>query len=231
MTRGVGPLAWDQLQQTCTVANVTGLELAIIPAGAALAGVVLGAIGNVYLDRRRGRRAACRERDQAIAELLTASVDLISGVQAVRAAYHQPHATVRHYIRVSGGVLAALGSTMTGAGKFDWRGLLDWHTARPALDRLLAIDREMDDRRRTVALDLTTMVTPRTARFYAGVAVLTLGADVKIANAVRELTPAVGALLEVIAGEEKKYIRARARAEVALRGFRAVADQRQRRKP
>lgn len=117
------------------MANVTGLELAIIPAGAPLVGVVLGTVGNAYLDRRRDRRAACHERDQAIAELLTAAVDLITGVQAVRAAYHQQHATVRHYIRVSAGVLAALGSTMTGAGKFDWRGILDWHTARPALDR------------------------------------------------------------------------------------------------
>jgi hypothetical protein len=73
--------------QACAVTNVTGLELAIIPAGAALVGVVLGTVGNAYLDRRRDRRAACRERDQAIAELLTATVDLISGVQAVRAAY------------------------------------------------------------------------------------------------------------------------------------------------
>lgn len=219
------------LGQTCAVTNVTGLELAIIPAGAALLGVVLGTVGNAYLDRRRDRRMACRERDQAIAELLTASVDLITGVQAVRAAYHQQHATVRHYIRLSAGVLAALGSTMTGAGKFDWTGLLDWHSAWPALDRLLAIDRELDDRQRAVALDLATMVTPRTARFYAAVAVLTLGPDIKIANAVRDLTPAVGALLEVIASEEKKYARARARAEKALGTFRTVADQRRRRKP
>jgi hypothetical protein len=213
------------------VTNVTGLELAIIPAGAALLGVVLGTVGNAYLDRRRDRRMACRERDHAIAELLTASVDLITGVQAIRAAYHQQHATIRHYIRLSAGLLAALGSTMTGAGKFDWTGLLDWHAARPALDRLLAIDRELDDRQRTVALDLTTMVTPRTARFYAAVAVLTLGPDIKIANAVRDLTPAVGALLEVIAAKEKKYARARAQAEKALETFRTVADQRQRRKP
>jgi hypothetical protein len=212
------------------VTNVTGLELAIIPAGAALVGVALGTVGNAYLDRRRDRRTARRERDQATAELLTATVDLITGVQAVRTAYHKQHATFRHYIRVGAGMLAALGSTMTGAGKFDWRGLLDWHTARPALDRLLAIDRELDDRQRTVALDLATMLTPRTARFYAAVAVLTLGPDIKIADAVRDLTPAVGALLEVIAAEEKKYARARARAEKALGSFRAVADQRRRRK-
>jgi len=226
---GMGPAeatSCAHLGQACAVTNVTGLELAIIPAGAALVGVVLGTVGNAYLDRRRDRRTACSERDQAIAELLTATVDLVTGVQAVRAAYHQKHMTFRHYLRVSAGVLTALGSTMSGPGKFSWRGLLDWHTARPALDRLLAIDRELDDRQRTVALDLATMVTPRTARFYAAVAVLTLGPDIKIANAVRDMTPAVGALLEVVAAEEKKYARGHTRAEKALGAFRAVADQR-----
>jgi hypothetical protein len=213
------------------VTNVTGLELAIIPAGAALVGVVLGTVGNVYLDRRRDRRAACRERDQAIAELLTATVDLMSGVQAVRAAYHQQHATLRHYIRLSAGLLTALGSTMTSPGKFNWRGLLDWHTGRPALDRLLTMDRDLDDRQRTVALDSATMVTPRTARFYAAVATLTLGPDIKIAQAVRQLTPAIGALLEVLGANEKKYARTRTQAEKALGTFRNVADQRSRRKP
>ncbi len=50
---------------------------------------------------------------------------------------------------------------------------VSWSNGRSRLDRLLAIDRELDDRQRTVALDLATMVTPRTARFYAAVAVLT----------------------------------------------------------
>jgi hypothetical protein len=59
---------------------------------------------------------------------------------------------------------------MTGAGKFDWSGLPNWHTATPALDRLVVMDRELDDRQRTVALDLA-LVTLRTARFYAAVAV------------------------------------------------------------
>lgn len=104
-------------------------------------------------------------------------------------AYHRQHASLRHHIRIGAGVLAALGSTMTAAGKFSWRGSLDWYTARPALDRLLAIDKELDDHQRMVAVDLATMVTPTTERFYAAVAVLTLGPDIKIANAVRDLTP------------------------------------------
>jgi len=56
--------------------------------------------------------------------------------------------------------------------------------------------------------------------------VLTLGSDEKIANAVRDLTPAVGALMEVIAARQRTYERSRARAEKALGAFRAVADQR-----
>ena len=208
--------------------DVTGLELAIIPAASALVGVALGIAGNGYLDRRRDRRLALRERDAAIAELLTATVDLMSGVQAVRVAYHQHLATFRHYIRISVGILAALGSSMTAPGKFEWRELLDWYTASPFLNRVLTMDRELDERQRTVALDLATTVTPRTARFYAAVAVLTLGSDVKIANAVRELTPAVGALVEVMAANDKKYSRARARAEKALGAFRQMADQRRR---
>lgn len=69
-------------------------------------------------------------------------------------------------------------------------------------------------------------MAPRTARFYAAVVVVTLGPDTKIADAVRELPPAIGALLEVITADEKRYIRARRRVEKALGAFRAAADQR-----
>jgi len=143
-------------------------------------------------------------QESAIAELLTATADLMIGVQAARAAYHQQLPMFRHYIRVSAGVIAALGSTMTGVGTFSWRGLLDWHTLRPALDRLLTIDRDLDDKQRTVALDLTTVLTPRTSRFYAAVATLTLGPDDKIADAVRGMAPAVGTLLGLIVANDKE---------------------------
>lgn len=48
-----------------------------------------GIAGSGYLDRLRDQRAAKRERDRAIAELLTATVELITGVQAARAACQQ----------------------------------------------------------------------------------------------------------------------------------------------
>ena len=45
----------------------------------------------------------------------------------------------------------------------------------PGFDRILAADRDLDSRQRTIALDMVTVVLPRTVRFYAAVATLTLG--------------------------------------------------------
>jgi hypothetical protein len=215
-------------RDACPVTNVTPLELALIPAGTALVGVALAMAGNAYLDRQRERRAAKGQRDRALAELLTATVDLISGVQMIRAAYYQRYASLFRNARIGATLIAAAGLAMTGGDKLTWGPLRDWHSLSPGLDRLLAADRELDEKQRVVALDLATIVAPRTVRFYAAVAVLTLGPDEKIADAVRALAPAVGALTEVIAANQKKYDQARAHAEQALGKFRAVADQRRR---
>jgi hypothetical protein len=209
------------------VASVTPFELALISSITALAGVTLGIAGSAYLDRLREWREARRGRDQAIAELLTATVDLIVGIQAVRAAYQQ-QTRWRHYIRVAALVLSAAGSMMTSGEILSWELLGDWRRMSPGLDRVLAADRALDDNQRTIALDVATIVGPRTARFYAAVAVLTLGEDKKIAEAVRDLADAVGALLEVIGAKGKKFGPARLRAGDALAAFRAVVDQRPR---
>jgi hypothetical protein len=211
------------------VTNVTPLALALIPAGTALAGAALATVSNVYLERQRDRRAARGQRDQALAELLTATVDLISGVQMVRAAYYRQYENWFRNARIGAMLIAAAGLVMTGGDTLRWETLRDWRSLGPGLDRLLAADRELDEKQRIVALDLATVVAPRTVRFYAAVAVLTLGPDKKIADAVRDLTPAVAALLEVIASKQKTYDRARAHAEDALGTFRTVADQRDRR--
>ena len=68
-------------------AVVTPLEVAIIAPAAALIGVALGGLGTAYQDRIRERRAARREQRKAIAELLTATVDLLTGAQTVHSAY------------------------------------------------------------------------------------------------------------------------------------------------
>ena len=159
------------MRHASVVTNVTGLELALIPAGAALFGVALGTVGNAYIDRLRERRAAKHERDQAIAELLTATVDLLTGVQTVRAVYRQ-HTTWRHYLRISAATLAALGLAPSSGGRLTLSTLLQWPNFGPVLDRLLATDRELDANQRTAALDLATVVAPRAVKFYAAVAVL-----------------------------------------------------------
>ena len=104
----------------------------------------------------------------------------------------------------------------------------DWSRLSLGLDRLLTADRELDEKQRTIALDFAAIVAPRTVRFFAAVSVLTLGPDKGIADAVRDLTPTVGALLDVIAAKKKKYDPVRARVDEALAAFRAVADQRSR---
>jgi hypothetical protein len=207
------------------VTNLTGLELALIPAGTALVGVALGIAGNGYLDRQREQRAAKQLRDQAIAELLTASVDLISGVHAIRAAYFK-RARWQPYIRVAAVILASVGTVLGKDGELNTEILRDWHRMAPGFDRILAADHDLDEKQRTAALDLTSVVLPRTVRFFAAATVLTLGPDKELANAVRDLTPAIAALLEVITARPRKYGSARHRAEKSLAEFRTVADQR-----
>lgn len=182
--------------------SVTPVELALISPLAALLGVALGIAGNSYVDRQRERRTARRGQDQAIAELLTATVDLITSVQAVRAAYQQ-QTPWRHYIRVAAILMAAIGSTMKSGERLS-SDLLHWHRAGPGLERVLAADRDLDDKQRTIALDLATVVGPRTTRFYAAVAVLTLGEDKRIADAFRDLADEAGKLVEQIAAKSEK---------------------------
>jgi len=206
--------------------TVSSLELALISAGAALTGVALNTVGTGYLDRRKDRRAANQLRDQAIADLLTATVDLISGVQTIRAAYQQQSTMWRHYLRIAAALIAATGAVSVPGEKLTRHTLGDWHAMSPFFDRLLAIDRDLDSKQRTIALDIVAVVGQRTARFYSAVAVLTLGPDKKIANAVRELAPAVGELLEAIAARKRAYDRSFDNAQRALEAFRDVADQR-----
>jgi hypothetical protein len=69
---------------------LTSAELALITPAAALVGVALGTAGTAYHDRSRDRGEAKKAREQAVTEVQTATVDLLTGVQAVRVAYqHQ----------------------------------------------------------------------------------------------------------------------------------------------
>jgi hypothetical protein len=200
---------------------VTPLEVAIISPAAALVGVALGGLGTAYQDRVRQRRAARREQRQAIAELLTATVDLVTAAQAVRSAYQQQRWT--DFIRRAAVIVSAIGGTMD-RGEGLTLNLLRWDRVGPGFERVLAELGQRDDRQRTIALDMATVVVPRSSRFYAAVATLTLGDDKEITVAVRELANAVGAFMETLGDKDRKYASARDRVTEALGNFRTVAD-------
>jgi hypothetical protein len=205
---------------------LTPAELSLIAPAAALFGVALGTAGTAYLDRSRDRRAAEHARDQAVTELQTATVDLLAGVQAVRSAY-QHQTRWRHYLKVAVLATASIGSVLARGETLSWK-ILDLHRMGPSLERLLAEDRALDDRQRTIVIDVATMVSPRVTRFYEAAGSFTLGNDDEIADAVRGLIRAVGALMEVIGGREKKYTAASQQVGVALGSFREVVGQERR---
>jgi hypothetical protein len=95
------------------VVHITGLELALIPTGSALAGVALGIAGQGWLYQRKERRQALQERDAAIAELLTATVDVVQGVQTIRAAY-QGQDRWRGWARKAAVIWSAVGIVLPG---------------------------------------------------------------------------------------------------------------------
>ncbi len=225
------------------VAHLTAPELALISAGTALAGVALGIGGQAWLDRRREGREARRIRDAAIGELLTATADLLSAVDSIRAAYKSQASQFRHYLGLTAR-LTAIG--FLAVADVDWterpagpggRMRRGWQTYQWlstagrmgfAIDRLTSIDRDLDDKQRTAALDVSTVLIPRMVRFYGGVAALTLGDDKAMADWARKLSGAVRKLLDDVLAKQHRYGRARSGAERALADFRAAADKRQR---
>lgn len=76
-----------------------------------------------------------------------------------------------------------------------------------------------------VAIDVASVVTPKLNRYFAVVALLTLGENKKVTDAVRQLTPKVTALAES-AGTKKKrdFERLSTEMQQALEHFRDVAD-------
>ncbi len=219
------PWSRSPLRNACCVRNVSNLDIALISAGAALGGVLLGQVSAYVTDRLKERRAARDARDQAIADVLTSVVDLVTGVQAIRAAY-EGQSGWRQLARRAAVLLSAFGSEYGSPAGLRVDEILDWKRLAPFFDSLLVYMRDMDHRQRIQALDVGTMLLPRTDRFYSAVAVLSLGPDKDVARAVRKLTPAVGALLEAAGDPQRKYDRARRRVEKALGAFRDAVDAR-----
>jgi hypothetical protein len=210
------------LRDAGAVNGVSGLELALITGGFTLGAVAVTFAGNWALEWARERRAGRRERQRALAELLTAAVDLMSGTHAIRAAYEKQGGW-RRLARNGGVLIAAIGPVLPPDGpvlrtRQDWGELLDWRRMAPMLDRLLTVLWKLDDRQRVAALDVNALLVARAVRFNAAVSALTLGehAGKDVRAAVRDLVEAAGELLEAVMASPRKYARTRRRAERAL---------------
>jgi hypothetical protein len=205
--------------------NQTAQTLALV--GATLGAVVITFLGTAFLQHLQARRDARQQLATGVAELLAAAQDVLIGVRTIREAHGQ-RTKLRFYLRLVATVSHAVPQPST------WRDLIDYPTLRPALGSLMSLERESAEAQRLVVIDTATILAPRLNRYFAVAALLTLGADQQVADAVRQLTPRVTALPEAFTGPRFETARARNRRwerladelQKAMEDFRAVADKR-----
>jgi len=160
---------------------VNNLDVALITGGFTIGAVVVTFGGSAFLDSLKTRRAARQARDQAIAELLAASLDLVLAVQTIRVA-HQHRTSNRVRLMAAAALLSDLPELKS------WKEITDWHVMRSVLATARALAREQDAR--VVAFDMATTVVARTNRFFAAATALTLEPDTKLADAAPNLSDA-----------------------------------------
>jgi hypothetical protein len=97
---------------------VSELDIALITGGFTIAAVVVTFGGSAVADSLKARRAAKDARDQAIAEVLAASMDLVLAVASLRVAY-QHRTTGRERLLIGAAVLRDVPFVSS------WRGLSD----------------------------------------------------------------------------------------------------------
>ena len=105
------------------------------------------------------------------------------------------------------------------------RDLADLSRLRPLMATALEADRYQLDESRTIALDLATVVAAKVNRYLAVAALLTLGQDKEIADAVRA-TPKVTGLIEALGDRSGKFERLSNELQTGLGEFRTFADTR-----
>jgi hypothetical protein len=197
---------------------------------AAFLGAVVAYIGSARQQRKQAERDAQVRREQAahdarirleaaVAELLAAAQDVLIGVRAIREA-HERRTLLRYYVRVLAVVWHAIPRLTT------WRDLIDYPALRSVLGAALELDRENLEGQRMVAIDSANVVTPKLNRYFAVVALLTLGEDKQVGDAVRQLTPKVTALAERAGTKKREFERLSTEMQKALEHFRGVADKR-----
>jgi hypothetical protein len=198
--------------------------------GAAFLGAIVAYIGAARQQRKQGERDAQVRRERAahdarirleagFAELLAAAQDLLIGVRTIRDA-HQRRTNFRYYLRLLGVIWHAIPTLAT------WRDLVEYPTLRSALGALLDLEREITEAQRIVVLDIANVMTPKLNRYFAVVALLTLGEDKQIADAVRQLTPKVTALAEAAGAKKRDFEQLSIDMQKALEHFRKLADER-----
>lgn len=201
--------------------HVSGLTIALISGGFTLGGVALTFGGTFVRDWRRARRDEHASRDAAVRELLAASVDLGHAVQVLRGGWGQRTAT-RGRLLAGATVLRTLPELQSR------KDVTSYPVLRAFLSATRDIAMEQNEDSRRLALDYTTVIVPRTSRFYAAVTALTLGTDRRLADAARRLAEAGGELVEAAAARRSKHTAARERFERELGAFRKVVDKRSR---
>jgi hypothetical protein len=197
---------------------------------ATLGAVVITFIGTSYQQRRQAKHDAKIRREQAAgearirleqnaAELLAAAQDLMTGVRAIGQA-HERRTKPRHYLRLAAMLMRDYPVPET------WSDLADLSRLRPLLGTALEADRYQLDEVRTIAVDLAAIVATKASRYLAVTALITLGEDREIADAVRKLTPKVIGLMERIAARKRERERLLSDLQKAMEDFRDLADKR-----
>jgi hypothetical protein len=79
---------------------------------------------------------------------------------------------------------------------------------------------------RMIALDAATVLSPKLIRYFAVIALLTLGEDKALADAVRELTPKVTAVSGGVAKGRRRFAQLESDLQKAIEDFRSFADKR-----
>jgi hypothetical protein len=201
----------SQTEQTWAIVAAT--------VAAAILGVIVGFIGTAFLQARQAKADTRVRYENALAELLAAAQDLVIGIRAIRQA-HERRTRPRYYLRIAAMIMRDWPVPGT------WRDLADPSRWRPLLATALEADRYQLDESRLIALDLATVVAAKVNRYLAVAALLTLGQDREIADAVRKLTPKVTGLAEALADRSGKFERLSNELHRALEEFRNFADKR-----
>jgi hypothetical protein len=197
---------------------------------AAFLGAIVAYIGSARQQRRQAERDAEVRHEQAahdarmrlevaLAELLAAAQDVLIGVRTIREA-HERRTRLRYYFRVLAVVFHAIPRPTT------WHDLMDYPALRPVLGAALELDHENTEAQRMIVIDIANVVTPKLNRYFAVVALLTLGEDKQIADAVRQFTPKVTALAEGAGTKKRDFERLTTEMQKAMENFRGVADKR-----